>query len=194
MPRITADSVAEHVAQQRAAVLDAGVRLFVERGYSEVSLSDIAAEVGLARNSLYRYVPDKVHLLIDWFRGAVPRTMDVWEAAVAGDNPPALRLERWATAYLEWARTPEHQLVAPLTEALPHLDDDTRTEVAELHRSMLDVPARVVAEAGVAPDEVAGVVHLLSGLVLGVARAEAEGETQPALRRRLQAAIGAAIS
>ncbi len=50
MPRIKADNIAEHVAQQRAAVLDAAVRLFVERGFSEVGLADIAAEVGLARN------------------------------------------------------------------------------------------------------------------------------------------------
>ena len=52
MPRIKADTIADHVAQQRAAVLDAAVRLFTERGYAEVSLGDVAAEVGLARNSL----------------------------------------------------------------------------------------------------------------------------------------------
>jgi AraC-like DNA-binding protein len=46
VPRINADSVAEHVAQQEAAVLDAAVRLFVERGYRQVGLADIAAEVG----------------------------------------------------------------------------------------------------------------------------------------------------
>ena len=44
MPRIKADNIAEHVAQQRAAVLDAAVRLFVERGFSEVGLADVAAE------------------------------------------------------------------------------------------------------------------------------------------------------
>ena len=112
MPRINADSVAEHVAQQRAAVLEAAVHLFTERGFAEVSLGDIAGEVGLARNSLYRYVPDKVHLLVEWFRAAVPRTIADWEAAVSGNDPAPDRLTRWAHCYLEWARSPEHQLVA----------------------------------------------------------------------------------
>lgn len=200
MPKISAESVAEHVSHQRSAVLAAAVRLFIERGYGEVSLADIAAEVGLARNSLYRYVPDKVHLLVDWFRDAVPRTIDEWESAVAGDGSAAERLQRWADAYLAWAATPEHQLVAPLTEGLPQMDEGTRAEVARLHRSMIAVPSAVVAAAGVPDAEVPGVVHLLSGLVLGVARAEAEGgvgvqiSSGPTLRHRLYAAIDAALA
>lgn len=144
MPRIKADTVAEHVAQQRASVLDAAVRLFAERGYSEVGIGDIATEVGLARSSLYRYVPDKSHLLVEWFRRAAPETIASWQAATVGEDPASVRLQRWAHAYLAWTRTPEHGLIAPLTEALPGFDDDTRAEVAALHRSMMAVGRRHV--------------------------------------------------
>ncbi len=194
MPRITADSIAEHVAQQRTAVLDAAVRLFTADGYSNVSLGDIAVEVGLARNSLYRYVPDKVHLLVEWYRRAVPRTIAAWQAAVAGDDDPARRLRRWADAYLEWANSPEHRLVAPLTDALGTLDDGTRAEVASLHRSMMAVVAQVVRDAGVPADQVDGTVDLLAGVVLGAARAEVENGAERAIRRRLDAAITAIIT
>ncbi len=193
MPRIKADNIADHVAQQRAAVLDAAVRLFVERGYSDVGLGDVAAEVGLARNSLYRYVPDKIHLLVEWYRRAVPETIRAWEDATAGDDPPAVRLQRWARCYLEWALTPEHQLVAPLTESLPSLDDATRAEVAALHRSMMAVVSSVVAEAGVAPDEVDGVTALLAGAALGAARSEGATGVDERLRRRLDAAVEAIV-
>jgi AcrR family transcriptional regulator len=193
MPRIKADSIADHVALQQAAVLDAAVRLFVERGYPEVSLGDIAAEVGLARNSLYRYVPDKVHLLVEWYRDVVPRTVEAWTTAVAGDDPPAVRVQRWARTYLSWARSPEHQLVAPLTEALPSLDEATRSEVTALHRSMMDIVAGVVAEAGIPPTEVPGTVHLLAGLVIGAGRAESGEGDAPAVQRRLDAAIDAIV-
>jgi AcrR family transcriptional regulator len=172
VPRIKADNIAEHVARQRAAVLDAAVQLFVEHGYANVGLGDIASEVGLARNSLYRYVPDKVHLLVEWYRRTVPLTIDSWEKAVSCGDSPAQRLQRWAHAYLEWAATTEHQLIAPLTEAMPALDPETRSEVSELHRRMMDVVARVVVEAGTPGNEVLGTVDLLSGLVLGAARAE----------------------
>lgn len=194
MPRIKADNIAEHVAHQRAAVLDAAVRLFVERGYGEVGLGDIAAQVGLARNSLYRYVPDKSHLLVEWFRRSVPEATASWDAAVGGEDPPAVRLRRWARTYLDWARSPEHQLVAPLMDALGTMDDDTRAEVAGLHRTMMDVVAGVVAESGVPADEVDGVVDLLSGVVLGAARVQGRsGVVSAGLMSRLDAAVGAIL-
>ena len=194
MPRINADTIADHVAHQHAAVLDAAVRLFVERGYAEVSLGDVAREVGLARNSLYRYVPDKVHLLVEWYRRTVPKTIATWETATAGDDPPATRLQRWADAYLAWAQTPEHQLVGPLTDTISSLDEATRKEIATLHRSMMDVVARVVRQAGVPRAEVGFTVDLLAGLVLGAARHEATSGSTKALRRRLHAAVAALIA
>lgn len=192
MPRIKADSVAEHVAQQRTAVLDAAVRLFTTNGYHEVSLGDVAAEVGLARNSLYRYVPDKTHLLVEWYRRAVPQLITSWRTATDGGNDPAERLGRWARAYLEWASSPEHDLVAPLTESLGGLDPDTRAEVADLHRAMMDVVADLVRDAGVTDEQVPGTVDLLAGLVLGAARAGAR--SNPEIMRRLDAAITATIT
>ena len=191
MPRIKADNIEEHVAHQRAAVLDAAVRLFTTNGYHDVSLGDIAAEVGLARNSLYRYVPDKTHLLVEWYRHAVPRITDTWRTATEGNEDPARRLQRWARVYLAWANSPEHRLVAPLTDALDTLADDTRAEVATLHRSMMDVVAAVVRDAHITDGQVSGTVDLLAGLVLGAARAEAARGPDPATRHRLDAAIAA---
>lgn len=194
VPRINADSVAEHVVQQQAALLDAAVRLFTAHGYHAVSLGDIAAEVGLARNSLYRYVPDKAHLLVEWYRQAVPRIIATWRAATDVEGTPPERLQRWARAYLEWARSPEHQLVAPLTAALGTLDDDTRDEVAALHRSMMAVVADTVRDAHIPDSAIDGTVDLLAGLVLGAARAEAASNPDPGTRSRLDAAITAIIT
>lgn len=212
MPRITGDNIAEHVASQQAAVLDAAVRLFATRGYKEVSLGDIAAEVGLARNSLYRYFPDKAHLLLAWYRVAVPRTIDEWRRAVDDDRngggnggggnggddnggpDPALRLQRWARTYLEWASSPEHRLVAPFTDTLDSFDDDTRADVAALHRSMMAVVAEVLRDAGVGDDQIPGTLDLLTGLVLGAARSESAHGLDPATRARLDAAITAIIA
>lgn len=194
MPRISAENIAEHVARQQTAVLDAAVRLFAERGFAEVGLGDIAAEVGLARSSIYRYVPDKAHLLVEWYRRAVPATIEAWSAAVAGDDPPVQRLLRWAEVYLAWAASPEHRLVAPLAAAMPSLDPDTRAELAAMHEAMMQVVAGVVAEAGVPAGEVAGTVDLLAGVVLATARSEAGSGPSPAVRRRLDAAVAAIVT
>ena len=194
MPRIHADNVAEHVAQQRAALIGSAVALFGERGYHNVRLAEVASSVGLARNSVYRYVPDKAHLLVEWFREAAPRARDSWSEALAGQEPASERLGRWAETYLDWARTPEHQLVGPLADELDSLDAQTRAEVADLHRSMFEVVAGAVSDAGIPSGEVSGVVELLSGLVLGAARAESGGARARVLRPRLRAAVAAVLA
>ncbi len=193
MPRITAESIAEHVAHQEAAVLDAGVRLFLQRGYHQVTLGDIAGEVGLARNSLYRYVPDKAHILLLWYRREVPRTIAAWRAATSGPGSPLDHLHRWAVSYLSWARTPEHALLDPLLEARPAFDEATRREISALHGEMMAVVHDAVAATGVPEADVAPVVELLSGLVLAAARAEATHPPQ-AVRPRLFAAIDALLA
>ncbi len=171
MPRINADSVAEHVAHQRAAAIDAAIALFLERGYRNVTLADIAAEIGLARNSLYRYVPDKTHFLVDWYHRTIPTTMEAWKAATRPPGTPTERLHRWALTYLEWANTPEHDLVRPLIEALPDLEPSVREAIASEHATMMQIVADTVADTDVPADDIPATVELLAGLVLGAARA-----------------------
>lgn len=54
----------EHVREQTARITAAARILFSERGYRATDLEAIAAAVGLARNSVYRYFPNKDHILI----------------------------------------------------------------------------------------------------------------------------------
>jgi AcrR family transcriptional regulator len=100
VPRISAASVPEHVAQQRAAVFEAAMELFVTEGYGQVSMGDIASKVGLARNSLYRYFPDKAHILLEWFRDELPRQAAHSAEILGADGPPTERISRWAVAEL----------------------------------------------------------------------------------------------
>jgi hypothetical protein len=118
----------------------------------------------------------------------------VGAAAGAGAAPPRDRLKRWARTYLAWAASPEHQLVAPLTESLSQLDDAARSEILVLHRTMMQVVSQVVADAGIPDDEVPGTVELLAGATLGAGRAEAHlGRPDPALRQRLDTVIDALL-
>lgn len=69
MPKISADTLAQHRAATRERVLTAWAELIAERGYDAVSLADVAARVGLARTAIYNYFPDKEALLLahtDW--------------------------------------------------------------------------------------------------------------------------------
>ena len=193
MPRISAASVAEHVAQQEAAVFEAAIRLFVERGYHQVTMGDVAAEVGLKRNSLYRYFPDKAHILVRWFRQELPQQVAMSEALLTGDRPPMDRLRRWTVAQLKYARTPEHALVAAVGDVVPQLAPETRSELADSHRGLMAPLAGVLAELGVDPAEQPGVIDLLSGLVLAAARREAAAGEDDRTNQRLFAAVAGLV-
>jgi AcrR family transcriptional regulator len=47
------------------AIRDAGVRLFMERGFSAVSVDDIAAEAGVARTTFFNYFASKEAIISD---------------------------------------------------------------------------------------------------------------------------------
>jgi AcrR family transcriptional regulator len=64
MPRIEAANIEEHVRLQTGRILTAATQLFRDLGYRGTDMEDIAQAVGLARNSLYRYYPNKDHILL----------------------------------------------------------------------------------------------------------------------------------
>jgi AcrR family transcriptional regulator len=179
MPRIKAASVAEHVAEQEAAVFAAAIRLFIARGYDNVSLADIASEIGLARSSLYRYFPDKAHILLRWFQQEMPRQVARSEAILRGSGEPDDRIERWALDQLDYAAGPEHDLIARIGALVPELDDTARAELASSHDMLLAPLLDALGEAGIARGAERRVVaEIVQQLVLSAARA-----AEPASRR-----------
>lgn len=52
---------------KRRIILDAALKTFVRRGYSETRVSEIASEAGVAEGTLYNYFPSKEDLLLALF-------------------------------------------------------------------------------------------------------------------------------
>lgn len=150
MPRITGPDIATHVATQEAAVLAAATALFAQRGYARVSMGDIADAVGLARTSLYRYFPDKDHILLAWLRRDIGHLLERSEE-VAGDRadrPDAEdRLRAWLTLQFEFLRDPEHSSVMGLAGEMDAMGEEVRAEVVEQHARLYASVERIVADA-----------------------------------------------
>lgn len=195
MPRITAGTVAEHVARQETAVFEAAIRLFAERGYEDVSLGDIAAEVGLARSSLYRYFPDKAHILLRWYRAELPAQIARSEELLSVDGAPIERIRGWVDDQLDYAARPEHRLIATLAQIAPELDAPTRAELAAAHQHLLAPLDAVLRDAGVArAADRAAVTELIGGIVLAAAQREQVNGRSPRTRRLVIAAVGGLLS
>ncbi|GAA1865779.1 hypothetical protein GCM10009836_52660 [Pseudonocardia ailaonensis] len=124
-------------ADRRAQVLAAAAQLFRQRGYAQVGVDDIGAEVGFSGPAVYRYFPGKqamvVQLGIDFLErvretaaGAVDRHAVVLEAALR-DPDGLYALVRFAEVM---ATDPDGVVLAGRStfdagwdEVLPSLDD-----------------------------------------------------------------------
>jgi AcrR family transcriptional regulator len=147
VPRITGPDIATHVARQRDAVVASAVRLFAARGYDAVTLGDIAADVGLARTSLYRYFPDKDHILLAWLRREIDALAEQSVAIAAGDAPAPTRLKEWLHLQLSYVREPEHELFSQIASSLGTLSPVVQQAIGETHRELYATVESIVADA-----------------------------------------------
>lgn len=196
MPRITAGTIAEHVAQQEAAVLAAAVRLFTERGIDQVTMGDIAAEVGLARSSLYRYFSDKGHLLARWFHIEMAPLVAASHDITSADVPATERLEQWLDLHLDYLMAPGHRAMITATIGFGGLDPALRVEMAGGHQALYDSLAIIIGELfGSDTDrDLAVVTMLVVGLVRAAADQAARGSGPEVVRYELQSAAFAVVA
>ena len=93
------------IAQFRDAVCDAATRLFIERGPQNVTMRQIASEVGVSPMTPYRYFRDKEEILAIVRAEAFHRFSGALETAVA--NAPNARSKGRAVgdAYVNFAKS-----------------------------------------------------------------------------------------
>ncbi|HSJ34739.1 MAG TPA: TetR/AcrR family transcriptional regulator [Acidimicrobiia bacterium] len=72
MPRIRADSIAEHKALTRQQILGAAQDLIAEVGSADISLGEIAAAVGIGRTTLYEYFTDRDDVIASLVEDELP--------------------------------------------------------------------------------------------------------------------------
>ena len=76
-------------AQQRTHLYTTALKLFVERGFDQVTVDDIATAADVAKGTFFNYFPTKEHLLIE-YRGGLFETLHSYGASLTGDSARAL--------------------------------------------------------------------------------------------------------
>lgn len=116
-----------------AAVREAALTLFADRGYHGTALSQIAAELGIRTPSLYNHMRAKQDLLRDIVAETTQQVWDDYARAVDGVNDVVERLRRATRVYA--LRHATHRREALIVNRdIASLEEPARTDVLELRR------------------------------------------------------------
>jgi AcrR family transcriptional regulator len=134
--------------ETREALTRAALELFVERGYHETTLAEVADAAGVSTRTIFAYFPSKEDILFSTFG----RLRDALVAALA-DRPPgtdaltALREFILATAH---EKTELDRRLGRLVAADPILSSHQRARIAQLQEILAGA---IAADLDVGPDD-----------------------------------------
>ena len=162
MPKISAPTVAEHRATQRAALISAGEAVLVESGLAGVTPRSVCERAGLGRSSFYAYFPTKDDLLVAIAIDAIERWDVDIERELADAEPGRDELRRFVDATMAMTAEGRHKIAGALREA--DLSPSSFDDLMVLHDALLRPVVRVLEHLGVST---AGSAVMLVQGVLG---------------------------
>lgn len=191
VPKIRAASVADHRAQQRAALVAAAREILEEGDAGAVTFAAVAARTGLARNSVYKYFSDRGQLLAEVVREATPRWTARIRTEMANARTPEESVAAYVRAQLLLVRDGEHRIAQALAG-----DRDAavlREGAAQAHAQILEPLIAALTDLG--DDAPHRTARLLQGFVNAATTAVESGDDFDAVTRRaVRLATGAVTS
>lgn len=172
MPRIAAANIEEHIRNQEKRILDAARNLFATSGYRETDMADIAESMGLARNSLYRYYPNKDHILVAVVKREMTPFFDQLLEVQKSIEDPVERIDAWISLQLEIAAGPCDAMIQMFGEIPPNAIE-LREEISALHeppmRVLRDAVEKVLEGSGRDPKLITAMISSMVHSAIGIA-------------------------
>jgi len=98
----------ERQEEAREAIREAAATLFCAKGYSEVTLDELAGLAGVTRQTLYRHYPGKYEIALDFMDRANAEASDVWKSLEAHDLRDRKSVLAWVRSVIDWSAKRDH--------------------------------------------------------------------------------------
>jgi AcrR family transcriptional regulator len=139
-------TISSHRREVSEAIFDTTWALVRQHGLRAVTMTQVAAEAGIGRATLYKYFSDVEAILVAWHQRHVAAHLEHLADLAEGSGSPRARLEAVLGAYALIAqRSGQH---APELLALLHHHQD----VARAHHQLRKLIEDLLAEAAAAGD------------------------------------------
>jgi AcrR family transcriptional regulator len=167
-----------------AAILEAGVAVFTEKGYEAATMTEIAARSGTAIGSLYRFFPSKEVLADALLQRYAQHVTDRF--AALGKSASTLSVDALADALVDFTMSLQSQrsFAAALLDARGGSDERRVKFRQSMREGLAGILRRVIPVISKAKAEITAVVllHVLKGFAV-------VADEKPGGRRLLQAEI-----
>lgn len=185
---------AERRESTRAALIDAGRRLFAERGYEAVSSEEIVAAAGVTRGALYHHFDGKRGLFGEVFEQIEAELVGRFDLSGLVGATPLDALLGAVDQFLELSLESEVQRIA-LLDGPSVLGWEAWYEVEARHGlGLIEAGLNAALEAGeIKPVPVPELALMLLGALIEAALQLARAEDQPAAKQRAGAALRALL-
>lgn len=128
--------------QRNKQILDAAKEIYLEKGVYGTEMSAVAERAGVARGLVYYYFKDRTELFQTLYQGALDAAIRFVDLQLRTQEPPLIRLERYASYYFEQAaKDPKSVLFFKnLYQDIPLVFGERSSEVAEKFTSEIRQP------------------------------------------------------
>ena len=184
-------------ARTRQLIADAAARLFAERGYEQVAVSDVAREAEVSEQTVYNYFQTKDQLVTDRDRLVQDELGRLIRARPAGTTPAAAIREFVLDSVEGIRRIPAEQWRGELG-FLAAISPTVHRLALEMSDRQASAVALAIAETDAVPPEVAKLRGIaLAGvfqiIITEAGRRTREGQTQNQIANELRPAIEAVL-
>ncbi len=149
------------LAERRAAVADATVRVAARDGLQAVTIRSVATELSASTTFITNYVPTRTALLVNALQQVESTWLEELEAQLVGDEPRQA-LRRAMRVAVDWDADELLRFqfwIAVL--AVPHRDAEVDRHLVESTTAMRDLFTKLVDECGHSQPKIAADVLIL---------------------------------
>jgi AcrR family transcriptional regulator len=137
----------EEQLRRRKEIFDASLHLFLEKGFTETSMREIAKAAGVGKSTLYDYYKSKDEIMVSYFESEIKKITVRAEEIIEQDLTIAEKLRKIMQMHLGYL-VDSRQTFLKLSLEAQRLSADSQEQV-QLHRHAYQDMLRALIEEGI---------------------------------------------